>query len=75
TSSDFSWYTRRATLTAVYAATLLYWLDDASEDCADTWAFLDRRLADVGRVTKARQNLTKWLTSLPKPKMPAGKRV
>jgi len=75
TSSDFSWYTRRATLTAVYTATLLYWLDDASEDCVDTWAFLDRRLADVGRVTKARQKLTKWLSNLPKPKAPAGKRV
>lgn len=56
-SSDFSWYTKRLTLAAIYSATLLYWLDDDSEDCAATWAFLRRRLADVGTITKARKNL------------------
>ncbi|MBR9971714.1 COQ9 family protein [Magnetospirillum sulfuroxidans] len=73
-SHDFSWYTKRATLAGVYTATLLYWLDDGSPDCADSWAFLDRRLADVGRITKARKGVGKWLaTVLPKPA--ASKRV
>lgn len=45
-------YTKRATLAAVYAATLLAVLDDASEDLADTRAFLDRRIADVMRFEK-----------------------
>src|SRR5271167_4876363 len=31
-SADFSWYTKRALLTAVYAATLLYWLRDAGAE-------------------------------------------
>jgi ubiquinone biosynthesis protein COQ9 len=49
-SADFSWYTKRAILTAVYGATLLYWLRDSGEDDAATLAFLDRRLARVGRI-------------------------
>lgn len=64
---DFSWYTKRATLAAVYAATMLYWLDDGSEDHADTLAFLRRRLADVGRITKTRKQVEAWLESLPHP--------
>jgi len=53
-SADFSWYTKRALLTAVYAATLLYWLRDTSDDDAATLAFLDRRLAGIGRIHKLR---------------------
>jgi ubiquinone biosynthesis protein COQ9 len=49
-SSDFSWYTKRAILTAVYTGTVLFWLRDASDDDAATLAFLDRRLADIGRI-------------------------
>lgn len=64
-SHDFSWYTRRATLGAVYTATTLFWLDDESGDLADTRAFLRRRLADVGRVTGARKRLESWLGSVP----------
>jgi ubiquinone biosynthesis protein COQ9 len=54
-SADFSWYTKRATLAAVYSAALLYWLRDASEDDAATLAFLDRRLAGVAQVGKLRR--------------------
>ncbi|MEI7711789.1 MAG: COQ9 family protein [Rhodospirillales bacterium] len=53
-SSDFSWYTKRAILTAVYAASLLFWLRDTSEGAADTMAFLDRRLAGVARIGRLR---------------------
>ena len=42
-TTDFSWYTKRAILTAAYGATLLFWLRDSSEDDAATLAFLDRR--------------------------------
>lgn len=54
-SADFSWYTKRAILTAVYAATVLYWLRDSGEDDAATLAFLDRRLAGVGRIGSVRR--------------------
>ncbi len=48
-SSDFNHYTKRLTLSALYAATLLAWLDDDSEGWTDTSAFLDRRIGDVMR--------------------------
>lgn len=54
-AADFSWYTKRATLAGVYGATLLFWLRDASEADADTLAFLDRRLAGVGRIGRVRR--------------------
>ncbi len=46
-SVDFAYYTKRATLGYVYAATVLCWLGDDSEDYAETWSFLDRRIEDV----------------------------
>ncbi len=49
-SADFSWYTKRAILTGVYSAAVLFWLRDRSEDDADTMAFLDRRFAGVARL-------------------------
>jgi len=56
-SADFSWYTKRAILAVVYGTTLLFWLRDAGEDDAATLAFLDRRLAGVGRVTRLRRRI------------------
>ncbi len=63
-SADFSWYTKRAILTGVYTATVLFWLRDASDDDADTLAFLDRRLADVGRIGRLRGRADGLLTRL-----------
>jgi len=53
TDTGFSFYTKRATLAAVYSATLLAWLADNSGDMAKTVAFLDRRLANVASIPKA----------------------
>jgi ubiquinone biosynthesis protein COQ9 len=52
TSTDFNHYTKRMTLGAVYASTLLAWLDDDSEGWSDTAAFLDRRIDDVMKFEK-----------------------
>lgn len=52
TSTDVNWYTKRATLSGVYSATVLYWLGDTSEDHVDTWEFLDRRIEDVMQIEK-----------------------
>ena len=52
TSTDFNHYTKRLTLSALYAATLLAWLDDDSEGWIETSAFLDRRIGDVMRFEK-----------------------
>ncbi len=57
TSRDVNWYTKRATLSAVYAATVLFWLGDDSIGHQDTWEFLDRRIDDVMRIEKAKAGL------------------
>jgi len=65
TSTDHNWYTKRATLSAVYSSLLLYWLNDSSEDCADTWAFLDRRIANVMAIEKAKFQMRKACENAP----------
>lgn len=47
TSDDLNWYTKRATLTAVYGSSLLYWLGDDSPDLAPTRDFVTRRIEGV----------------------------
>ncbi len=47
TSDDVNWYTKRKMLSGVYTMTVLYWLGDESDECQDTWAFLDRRISNV----------------------------
>jgi ubiquinone biosynthesis protein COQ9 len=54
-AADFSWYTKRATLAAIYGATVMFWLRDFSEDDASTLAFLDRRLAGLRRIGRLRR--------------------
>ncbi|MBE1291787.1 MAG: COQ9 family protein [Rhodobacteraceae bacterium] len=54
TSRDFNWYSKRATLSAVYSATVLYWLGDDSDGHAATWAFLDRRIENVMQFEKTK---------------------
>jgi ubiquinone biosynthesis protein COQ9 len=66
-STDFSYYTKRATLTGIYGATLLYWFDDASEGSEQSWAFLDRRIGDTGRVHRLRGRLQRLTAGLPDP--------
>ena len=54
-STDFSFYTKRASLAAVYSATLLFWLNDTSRDNKDTSFFLDRRLNDISKIPKLKK--------------------
>jgi len=51
--TGFSFYTRRASLAAVYSATVLAWLADTSGTLDKTVAFLDRRLANLASIPKA----------------------
>ncbi|UZD90270.1 COQ9 family protein [Cognatishimia activa] len=59
TSDDINWYSKRATLSAVYGATVLYWLGDDSEGHEATWAFLDRRIENVMQFEKAKAAFSK----------------
>lgn len=72
-SADFSWYTKRAMLAGVYSATILFWLRDMSDDDVDTLAFLDRRLAGIGRITRLRQRIDGVVGRLPMPRLPSAR--
>lgn len=54
TASDFNHYTKRATLSAVYGSTLSVFVNDESDDFADTRAFLDRRIDNVMQFEKVK---------------------
>lgn len=64
TSVDFNFYSKRALLAGVVSSTVLYWLQDQTDNFEATWAFLERRIADVlkiqnlrGRIERAAKNL------------------
>jgi ubiquinone biosynthesis protein COQ9 len=54
TATDFNHYSKRMTLSAVYASTLAVFVNDESEDFADTRAFLDRRIDNVMQFEKVK---------------------
>lgn len=58
-STGFSHYSKRATLSAVYGSTVLYWLGDDSEGASETRGFLERRIASVMRFEQAKADLRK----------------
>jgi ubiquinone biosynthesis protein COQ9 len=60
TSTDFNFYTKRATLAGVYSSTLLYWLNDRSLGSEATWGFLDRRIDDVMKIEKLKAQVKSW---------------
>lgn len=74
TSVDYNFYTKRLLLAGVVTATTLYWLDDRSDELSDTWAFLDRRIANVmsvgkmiGQVTGRADKAAGLLAHIPSP--------
>jgi ubiquinone biosynthesis protein COQ9 len=52
TSVDVNYYTKRATLSAVYGSVVLFWLGDDSEDGQATIDFIDRRIDNVMQFEK-----------------------
>lgn len=63
-STDFNFYTKRATLAAIYAATLHYWLEDTSEDSMGTRAYLYRRLDNIKIIPQIKNTISKSFESL-----------
>ena len=54
TATDYNHYTKRTILLGVYAATMTVFLDDDSENYAETRAFLARRIEGIMRFEKAK---------------------
>jgi ubiquinone biosynthesis protein COQ9 len=61
---DASYYTKRSLLAAVWTSTFLFWLDDRSEACQDTWAFLDRRIENVMQIGRLRASYDNFFRGL-----------
>jgi ubiquinone biosynthesis protein COQ9 len=54
-ATDFSFYTKRATLAGLYTSALMYWLNDASENSDNTKEFIRRRLSDIAAFGKRKK--------------------
>lgn len=61
---DASYYTKRSLLAAVWTSTFLFWLEDRSDACQDTFAFLDRRIENVMQIGRARAGLDDFFRGL-----------
>ena len=66
-ATDFNFYTKRGLLAGVYSASLLYWLNDESEGFNETWAFIDRRIADVMVIPRVQADIGRVVAHLPNP--------
>ena len=58
---DSSWYSKRASLSTIYASTELFMTTDSSRDFADTEQFLDRRLEEARVVGSMVKDVGKWV--------------
>lgn len=53
-STDHNYYTKRILLSVIYVSTLLFWLDDTSQDKHETENFLRRRIAGASNIETVR---------------------
>ena len=65
TATDYNHYTKRMTLGSVYAATIAVFVQDESEDWADSRAFLGRRIDGIMRFEKAKAGCVNRTTNRP----------
>lgn len=65
TATDYNHYTKRTILGGVYAATITVFINDESEDWADTRAFLGRRIEGIMRFEKAKAGFVARSENLP----------
>jgi ubiquinone biosynthesis protein COQ9 len=63
-ANDFSYYTKRSLLAAVWSSTFLFWLDDRSDAFQATWGFLERRIDNVMQIGSLRSRIEDRLKSL-----------
>jgi ubiquinone biosynthesis protein COQ9 len=59
-SADFNFYSKRALLAGVVSTTTLYWLEDESDDCRESWEFLERRISNVLKIPALGNRLKRY---------------
>ncbi len=64
-STDFNWYTKRMTLSAVIGSTLLAWL--GTDDEAEVHEFLDHRIENVMQFEKSKKQVQDFVARMPDP--------
>ncbi len=64
-STDFNWYTKRMTLSAVIGSTLLAWLGTDDEEQIDE--FLDHRIENVMQFEKSKKQVQDFVAKMPDP--------
>jgi ubiquinone biosynthesis protein COQ9 len=64
-STDYNFYTKRMTLSAVYSSVFLFWINDDSENFNDTWKFLDRRIENIMQFEKAKAKIIRSASKIP----------
>lgn len=65
-ATDYNYYTKRILLSGVYSSTLIYWLNDDSENFINTKEFLMRRIEDVMKIQKLRGKADEFLAKFKK---------
>ncbi|KAF4589356.1 Ubiquinone biosynthesis protein coq9, mitochondrial [Ophiocordyceps camponoti-floridani] len=58
---DFSWYSKRASLSVIYSTAELFMTNDKSPGFSETREFLERRLGEAGAADKAVASLGQWM--------------
>ena len=61
TSVDPSWYTKRASLAALYASSEMFMTTDTSKDFKATEDFVDRRLQEVQKIGGTIGSMTQFV--------------
>ena len=67
-STNFNFYTKRIILASIYSATVLYWLNDNSENKINTNNFLLARLKNTSIFSKVKDTLSSIFKNIPKNK-------
>ena len=59
---DPTWYTKRASLSAIYAAAELFMTNDRSPEFNETREFLRRRLGEASEIGDATRSVREWVS-------------
>lgn len=61
-STDYNYYTKRALLAGIYGSSMLYWLNDNSQDFCQTKIFIRNRINNVLSLGKLKKSITAYFS-------------
>ena len=60
-ATDYNYYSKRILLASIYSSSILYWLNDDSEDYQQTKAFIRNRINNILSLGKVKKSITTLL--------------